>query len=168
MSQLLHKKKHQILNFEEFAIFHDLRYAQLTKIPSFVIYTNKKEKFPQLLKLILDSFKDEHPNCENGSVLGFDVEFYQKNVATIQLSTNQLSIIFQVSNLRELPKELDQYLRDKSHFKCGVGISGGGKQGDDFALKNTFGTEMQGSFDVAEVSFRNGITNGFYIDYLLV
>jgi hypothetical protein len=165
MSHQLQKNERDVsekeLTIEEFAIFHDLRYTELKKIPSTVIYTDNKEKFPAMLDFILDSFKKEHPKCENGSVLGFDVEFLEKKVATIQLSTKYLSVIFQVSNLRYLPKELDQYLSDKNHFKCGVGISGGGNQGDDFALKNTFGTNMQGAFDVSEVSFRSGITTSF-------
>eukprot|EP01080_Neovahlkampfia_damariscottae_P002728 gene2728-3923_t len=128
-----------------------------------IITITEEKHFEVALNFLFKNFKKEHPELKeiNDTILGFDLEFFEKKVATIQLSTNKLCLIFQVYNIKELPKFLVSYLTSDKHLKCGVGISGGGGQGDDIMLKNTFGIEMKGCFDVGEVAYKKGITTNY-------
>ena len=143
--------------------FHHMEERNLS-----IISSCEESQFEEILDFLFKIFHQEFPNLknENGSIMGFDLEFSNERVATIQLSTNLLCVIFQVSHLNSLPKSLVDYLVSEEHFKCGVGISGGSGQGDDHVLKKTFNIKMNGCFDIGEVALKKGITNSLI--YFLV
>jgi hypothetical protein len=142
--------------------------APSTETPSYIISVSKSKPIEKLLDFMVSLYhKEQRISAKNQRqiVTGFDCEFDKNKVATIQIGTRSLSLIFQMVPIMKesetFPAPLKKFIENQNVIKCGVFI-----HNDKKLLLETFGKNglksVPSLVDLGDLAVKEGLTRGDY------